>query len=100
MKRAHLLFAAPLLLAACESCRRERPYTPFGVTSALPTTASPVDAAAPSASAPPLLPGPDTSIKKAVMAPADAHRWNLEGRDLDAPPGRHFEQALVADFNA
>ena len=100
MKRAHLLFAAPLLLAACESCRRERPYTPFGVTSALPSTAAPVDAAAPSASAPPLLPGPDTSIKKAVMAPADARRWSLEGRDLDAPAGRHFEQALVADFNA
>jgi hypothetical protein len=39
-------------------------------------------------------------VKKAVMAPADAQRWNLDGRDLDAPAGRHFEQALVSDFNA
>lgn len=100
MKRAHLLFAAPALLSACESCRHERPYTPFGVTSALPASASASAAPAPSGSAPPLLPGPDTSVKKAVMAPAAARRWSLEGRELDAPAGRYFEQALVSDFDA
>lgn len=100
MRKSLFLFAAPLLLAACESCRRERPYTPFGVTSALPSSGAPETLPSASGSAPPLLPGPDLSVKKAVMAPADARQWNLDNRTLDAPAGRHFEQALVSDFNA
>ncbi|MGC4094939.1 MAG: hypothetical protein QM756_44880 [Polyangiaceae bacterium] len=96
--RTLLLFTAPALLTACNSCRRERPYTPFGVTSALPNAAPPLLAPPVSASAAPNAPA-DATVKKAVFAPENALRWSLEGRDLDAPSGRRFEQALVGDFN-
>ncbi len=88
--------ALPALAVGCDGCRAEKPYTPFGVTSALPiATASAPPAASASlagdADAPP--------VRKAVLAPPAAKRWNVAGRDLDSPTGRVFEQALVADFD-
>jgi hypothetical protein len=77
-------------------CSEDRPYTPFGVTSALPGPSAPVSAeVAPSASASAELP----PVEKAVLAPAKSKRWSLAGRELAAPPGFVFEQAVVADFD-
>lgn len=85
------------LVNASQGCRDEKPYTPFGVASALPPTptASTLAAEAPSA-----VPPAKSAVKKALLAAADAQRWTVAGRDIESPPGRRFEQAIDADFDA
>jgi hypothetical protein len=97
VSRVLLLFITAGMVGACDSCRSERPYTPFGVTSALPATPSASAIASTSASV--AVPGAAAATKKALFAGAAARRWSLEGRELEAPDGRLFEQALGADFN-
>lgn len=93
-----LAAAAGLALATASGCRcgEDRPYTPFGVTSALP---GPPASAAPAAASPSGSDAP-RAVQKALLSPANAKRWLLEGRELAAPPGLVFEQAVVADFDA
>ncbi len=99
--RLALPFIAASALGACDSCRGERPYTPFGVASVVPpapsaastTSAAPSAAAVSSAAA-------ALQVKKALFAGEGARRWNIEGRELEAPPGRIFEQGLAGDFNS
>jgi hypothetical protein len=93
------VLAALPLASGCKGCREEKPYTPFGVTSALPsaepapsTSSEKTGAEGGSAFGP--------AIKKALFAPENAQRWSVEGRELESPSGRVFEQAIVADFNA
>jgi hypothetical protein len=95
VKRPHLALALVLSvpsLAGCRGCGEEKPYTPFGTTSALPEPE-------PSASAP-VTPSASTSaapmFQKSVLAPAKSVRWELGGQVLEAPPGYVFEQALQA----
>jgi hypothetical protein len=88
--------ALALALASGCRCGEDRPYTPFGVTSALPApepSAAPALSPSASASAAPAL------IEKSVLAPVNSKRWALAGRELAAPPGLVFEQAVVADFD-
>lgn len=91
-KRAELLAAALLACAAsaCNSCEAEKPYTPFGVTSALPAPTS----AAPLASTP--------SAKldagkypAAIVAPAGSRKLRMKELTLEAPPRYLFDRALV-----
>lgn len=85
---------AAWLASGCQ-CDRDKPYTPFGTTTALPQPEpSPSAASIPSASAsaaPPL-------AQKSVLAPPKSSRWQLAGQALEAPPGFVFEQALQASF--
>jgi hypothetical protein len=89
---------APALAVGCDGCHKEKPYTPFGVVSALPSASvaaadAAVDEDAGASDAPRFVARP------AITAPAGATRWMLDGRDLDAPAGRVFERGLVADFD-
>jgi hypothetical protein len=93
------LLAAPLLASGCKGCREEKPYTPFGVTSALPT-AEPAPSSSNERKSSEGGAGGGPAIKKALFAPDNAQRWTVEGRELESPSGRVFEQAIVADFNA
>lgn len=85
------------LTPACR-CSDDRPYTPFGVTTALPAPAPPALPTASSSAAGP--PGSGRPIEKALLAPLRSKRWSLAGRELSAPADTVFEQAVVADFDA
>jgi hypothetical protein len=93
-----LAITALLANAGCDSCGRDKPYTPFGVASSVPMAASgEAPPAAPSGSA--LAPEKSGfAVQKALVAPANAaQRWQLEGFDLRAPQGRAFAQAVLFD---
>lgn len=86
-----LLPALGAVLVGCHGCN-SKPYTPFGVASAVPSAS--VDAA-PSATTS----GPRFAPRHAVLAPRNATSWTLGTRTLRAPRGRVFERALQADFD-
>lgn len=87
-----MLAAAAVLLGGCKGCEHDKPYTPFGIASSLPS-APPSASVAPSASAAAFSP------HHSELSPAGAKNWSFAGRKLDAPRGRVFEQALSADFD-
>jgi hypothetical protein len=84
-----------LALPGCKGCRSDKPYTPFGVTSALPST-EPSVAPLPSASAAPEVAFP---IKKSLPAEKLATHVQLGERGFDSPEGRVFEQLLAVDLD-
>lgn len=86
-----LILAFGAALSGCHGCN-EKPYTPFGVASGVPSANAD---AAPSASAS----EPHFAPKPAVVAPHDATRWSLGASTIEAPRGRVFERAVQADFN-
>jgi hypothetical protein len=88
-----LVVAFGAALSGCHGCSG-KPYTPFGVASALPSASASADAA-PSASAS----EPGFAPKPAVLAPHDATRWLLGASTIEAPKGRVFERAVQADFD-
>ena len=94
--RAHsplVLACAAYLLAGCR-CSEDRPYTPFGTTTALPNAEPSASAeAVPTASA---SAGP--AVEKSVLAPSGSRTWELGGQTLTAPPGYVFNQAVRARF--
>ncbi|MFO7181623.1 MAG: hypothetical protein DIU78_023175 [Pseudomonadota bacterium] len=82
-------------VVGCEGCRSEKPYTPFGVASALPTvSASPSASVAPSAAASAEEP---PAVKQAFLAPPNATRLTVGEVEIESPRGRVFEQALTTD---
>jgi hypothetical protein len=92
---------APVLIAtllpSCHGCSDEKPYTPFGTTTALPSA----EASAPAPSAATLPSGSASaaaSAEPALRAPSGATEWQLGDRKLEAPPGYVFEQAVEASF--
>jgi hypothetical protein len=88
------LFVATAL-GGCRGCGDEKPYTPFGTTTALPEpepSATVTSAPSASATAAPM-------FQKSVLAPPKSVRWELGGQSLEAPPGYVFEQALQASFS-
>jgi hypothetical protein len=90
-KRPELWAALPLALLAfgCDGCKEEKPYTPFGVTSALPNPSAASEAPAPSAKV-------DASkYRPAVVAPAGSRKLRMGALTLDAPPRYLFDRALV-----
>ncbi|HSU38096.1 MAG TPA: hypothetical protein VLJ38_00980 [Polyangiaceae bacterium] len=87
------------LLSGCRSCSDEKPYTPFGTTTALPAPEP-----GPSGSSTPSAPSASASAapaaEKSVLAPAGSQHWQLGEQSLDAPPGYDFEQGIQATFGA
>lgn len=91
------VLAGAALLPSCHGCSDEKPYTPFGTTTALPS-AEP-SAPAPSASAvPSASAGAAPSVEPALRAPSGATEWQLGERKLEAPPGYAFDQAVQANL--
>src|SRR5688572_18849424 len=82
-------------LSGCR-CGDEKPYTPFGVASSLGDAETPK---VPSTSASAASADAGAPIEKSVLAPRDAKRWSLGGRELAAPDGFVFEQGIPADFD-
>jgi hypothetical protein len=93
--------ALALLLATAgcgRACKNDHPYVPYTVEDAR------ADAGAPDAAEiPPLVLGdagarPSTA-EPALVAPAGATSWKIEGLDLVAPPERELVMALVRDID-
>lgn len=83
--------------AGCR-CDEHKPYTPFGVTSALPA-ASVAAREAPSAAASGEVDA-GFAVARSVLAPRGATHFTLGGRSLAAPHGFTFDQALDGAFEA
>lgn len=87
-----------LLSAGCgRACKRDHPYVPYTVGDA------PSAAAADGGEAPPPLAiagGAATGLgEAALVAPAGATTWNVQGLELVAPAGRELLFAIVRDFD-
>ncbi|HEY1536780.1 MAG TPA: hypothetical protein VGF76_22315, partial [Polyangiaceae bacterium] len=83
--------------AACNGCGSEKPYTPFGVASSLPSaelapSIAPEVAVAPAAAA-------GFASRKAELVPGALSAWQGPGLDLQAPDARRFAQVLPGDFD-
>ena len=94
LKRAEFWSALGLLLSGgvlgCEGCQKEKPYTPFGVTSALPSAEGSTDVPpAPSAKVEP------GKFPPALVAPAGSRKLRMGELTLAAPPRYLFDRALV-----
>jgi hypothetical protein len=87
---AAAVLALPLLALGCEGCEKDKPYTPFGVTSAVPS-AGDADAAPPAPSAK-VEPG---KFPAALVAPAGSRKLRMGELTLDAPAHYVFDRALV-----
>ena len=86
---------------ACNGCGSEKPYTPFGVASSLPSPPNAEQAApsgAPEAVAPPA-PSAAFAARKAELAAGAPAAWQGAGLDLKAPDARRFAQVLPGDFD-
>ena len=94
-RRAELKVALLLagLAGGCEGCQQEKPYNPFGVTSALSgaETAPPEGSAAALSSAKPE-PG---KFAPAVVAPAGSRKLRRGELVLEAPARYSFDRALI-----
>jgi len=91
-----------VVLAGCSGCHEDHPYVPYTIGSASASAAGSPDAAtlAPAASAPLLLEaGIGPSGQAATLAPVGTTHWPIEGVTLDAPDGRVFVAAVVADLD-
>lgn len=92
-----LLVGAALGGPSCKRLKHDKPYTPFGIASALPAPSASQVRADDAASAP----VPAFALEQAVSAPgASERRWRLGGMDLEAPAERTFALGLVGDFDA
>ncbi len=93
-KRAELWAAAllslPLFSLGCDGCEKEKPYTPFGVTTSVPTT----DTSAPAPSASVAKPEPG-KFAPAVVAPAGSRKLRMGELMLEAPKRYLFDRALI-----
>ncbi|HET7545779.1 MAG TPA: hypothetical protein VFK05_38185 [Polyangiaceae bacterium] len=94
-------FCGSWLLAGCDSCGSNKPYTPFGVASSLPSVEPPALSVPASASA--LAPAPPPSagfaVRKAELVPGAPQNWQGSDLNLSAPSGRRFAQVLPSDFD-
>jgi len=83
--------------AACNGCGSEKPYTPFGVASSLPS-AEQAPSLAPEAIVTPA-PSAGFAARKAELVPGAPDVWQGAGLDLKAPDTRRFAQVLPGDFD-
>jgi len=90
-----LVAATASALAGCNSCGRDKPYTPLGVVSSMPLASQAAAPPEPSASAE----APKFAKRPSELAPPAAKRWRIGSRELDVPAGRVFQQGLFADFD-
>jgi len=86
--------------AACNGCGSEKPYTPFGVASSLPSqpSAEQAPSVGPEAIAVPA-PSAGFAARKAELVPGAPAAWQGVGLDLKAPDTRRFAQVLAGDFD-
>ncbi|MES1185430.1 MAG: hypothetical protein ABUL60_16580 [Myxococcales bacterium] len=82
--------AIPLAALGCDGCQKEKPYTPFGVTSAVPSEAD--SATPPPAPSAKIEPG---KFPAALVAPAGSRKLRMGELTLDAVPRYVFDRALV-----
>lgn len=86
-----------LASAGCgRACKKDHPYVPYTVDDGRSPAASD--------SAEPTQPAADagvraTSAEPALVAPANARTWQIEGLELVAPEGRELLLAIVRDFD-
>lgn len=73
----------------CHACKEDKPYTPFGVTSAVPA----VPSVEPTPSASPKV--ERGSFRAAVVAPPGSRKLRMGALTLDAPPRYVFDRAVV-----
>ncbi|HEX2670108.1 MAG TPA: hypothetical protein VHM25_04510, partial [Polyangiaceae bacterium] len=92
------LLSASGLLAGCDSCGSNKPYTPFGVASSLPRVEPPpTSAPTDPVPAPPASAG--FAVRKAELVPGAPAGWQGSDLNLSAPEGRRFAQVLPTDFD-
>ena len=98
-----LLGAASLLALTpgCDGCGTQKPYTPFGVASALPTPPAPSagEGSIPAESALADAGVSGFAVRKAELVPGAPGAWQGPGLSLNAPEGRRFALVLPADFD-
>ena len=82
--------ALPLAVVACDGCQKEKPYTPFGVTSAVPSGDASTDA--PPATSAKVEPG---KFPAALQAPPGSRKLRMGELTLEAPARYVFDRALV-----
>lgn len=88
-----------LALSGCDRCESDHPYTPFGITTAVPAPSPP--AAEPGDAAP----APDASAPESfhpepfLAVDGEPGQWKVGGRRIDAPKGLRFTQGLAADMD-
>jgi hypothetical protein len=96
--RSGALATALCGFSACNGCGSEKPYTPFGVASSLPSAGGAPNAApVPPPTAPSAAVG--FAFRKAELVPGTPPTWQGSELDLKAPEGRRFAQVLPADFD-
>jgi hypothetical protein len=83
--------------SACNGCGSEKPYTPFGVASSLPSAELAPNVAPELAVA--ATPAAGFAARKAELVPGGPDAWQGSGLDLKAPDARRFAQVLPGDFD-
>jgi len=86
-------------LAGCDGCGSNKPYTPFGVASSLPSVLPPVTPAPVASSAPAPSASTGFAVRKAELVPDAPATWEGSDLKLSAPSGRRFAQVLASDFD-
>jgi hypothetical protein len=98
--RLAALFAALGGFSACNGCGSEKPYTPFGVASALPSAALEAPpAASDSSAAPAASASSGFAVRRAELVPGAPRQWQGDNLSLITPAERGFSQVLTADFD-
>ncbi|HYQ17627.1 MAG TPA: hypothetical protein VEQ58_17760 [Polyangiaceae bacterium] len=87
---AKLALPWALCTVGCDGCQQEKPYTPFGVTSAVPSASE-----APSAPPAPSGKPEPAKFSAAVVAPDGSRKLRMGELTLDAPARYVFDRALV-----
>jgi hypothetical protein len=89
-----LALALPLMALGCDGCQKEKPYTPFGVTSAVPSGDAAETAPAPSSKV-------DVGkFPPALVAPPGSRKLRMGELTLEAPARYVFDRALVLGAGA
>ena len=87
-----LALAFSVVTSACDSCRRDHPFTPFVVASA--TTSAPSQVVRPPAAA-----NSDTYPVAGEKLPPNTRQFSLGARREDAPESMTIDSVLRADWN-
>jgi hypothetical protein len=103
--RVALLLPFVVVASGCSGCHEDHPYVPYTIGTTAPLVAATADAAA----FPPAIARATASAsadagsafagQPATVAPPGTTRWPLDGAVLEAPEGRVFVAAIVADLD-
>ncbi|HEY4106143.1 MAG TPA: hypothetical protein VGM44_19725, partial [Polyangiaceae bacterium] len=86
--------------SACNGCGSDKPYTPFGVASALPSAvANAPPAESDSSAAPASSASSGFAVRRAELVPGAPRQWQGSNLSLICPAERGFAQVLPADFD-